>query len=129
VIGSLIVPAAILSSGESDFAQNLGGGVASCMWCLVFPLALALAVWMPGALLMVIVTGEFSAGFDFSRIARFIRANAGNYILAFVVWMIARFAAGFGVVLLCVGLFFTMFWAFTVAGYAFGQVYRLSSSR
>lgn len=129
LVGIFIVPAAILSSGDSDFARNLGGGVASCIWCMVFPLGLALAVWMPGALLMVIVSGEFSAGFDFSRIARFIRANAGNYILAFVVWMIARFAAGAGVILLCVGVFFTAFWAFTVAGYAFGQTYRLSSAR
>jgi hypothetical protein len=124
----MVIPAAILSNNDdSDFSRNLGGGVATCMWCLVFPISLAMAVWLPGALLMAIVTGQFSAAFDFRRIAAFIRANVGNYLLAFVVWLVARFGAGFGFLLLCVGIFFTLFWAFCVAAYAFAQTYRLST--
>ena len=84
---------------------------------------------MPAALLRVVVTGEFKAGFEIGAIWNFIRANAGNYILAFVAWMVARFAAGLGFILLCVGILFTIFWAMLVAGYAFGQVYRLSKVR
>ncbi len=84
---------------------------------------------LPAAMLMVVVTGQFSAGFEFSRISGFIRANIGNYLLAIVVWLVARFAAGFGILLLCIGLIFTGFWALTVAAYAFGQTYRLSSVR
>jgi uncharacterized protein DUF4013 len=129
IIGAVMIPAVILGGGDNETARNIGGLTASCIWCLIFPLSLALAVWMPGALLMVIVTGRFSAGFEFSHIADFIRANLGNYLLAFVVWLIARFAAGLGFLLLCVGLLFTMFWAFTVAAYAFGQVYRMSTVR
>jgi hypothetical protein len=129
VVGVLIVPVAILGAGDNETAQTLGGISAACVWCLVFPLSLALALWMPAALLMVIVTGEFSAAFDFKRIWQFIRANIGNYLLAFVVWLVARFAAGLGFLLLCVGLLFTMFWAFCVAAYAFGHVYRLSKVR
>ncbi len=129
IVGVLIVPTMILGAGDNEAARTIGGIAASVIWCLIFPLSLAFALWMPAALLMVIVTGQFSAAFDFSHIFGFIRANVGNYILAFVVWLVARFAASLGLLLLCVGVVFTVFWAFTVAAYAFGQTYRLSTVR
>ncbi|HEY6844441.1 MAG TPA: DUF4013 domain-containing protein [Thermoanaerobaculia bacterium] len=128
VAAFIFVPAVIMgSNADNETIQQLGGMGVACVWCLLFPISLALALWMPGAMLMVAVTGDFKAGFDFGRIFRFIRANVGNYILAFVVWMVARFAAGLGVLLLCVGIIFTIFWAFCVAAYAFAQTYRLST--
>ena len=124
-----IIPAIALGASGSDneTLRSLGGMTASCVWCLMFPLSLAVALWLPGALLAAVVTGEFSAAFEFKKIWTFIRANIGNYLLAFVVWLVARFAAGFGVLLLCVGVVFTIFWAICVAGFAFGQVYRMST--
>jgi hypothetical protein len=126
-----VIPAVILGAGGNDneTLRSLAGMSASCIWCLVSPLSLALGVWMPAALLMVVLTGDFKAGFDFSRISGFIRANAGNYILAFLVSLVAHFAAGFGFVLLCVGVFLTRFWADCVAAFAFAEVYRLSKTR
>jgi uncharacterized protein DUF4013 len=130
LIAILIIPVAIMSNvGDNDAVRTFGGMSVSCVWCLIFPLGLALALWLPAALLMVITSGQFSAAFDFTHIARFIRANIGNYILAFVVWLVARFAAGLGILLLCIGVIFTFFWAFAVAAYAFGQVYRLAQER
>jgi hypothetical protein len=131
IAGIAIVPMIIINAGADDneALRSFAGMSASCVWCVMFPISIALAVWMPAALLMVVVTGEFSAGFDFKRIWQFIRANVGNYILAFVVWLVARFAASFGFILLCVGVFFTAFWAFCVAAYAFGEVYRMSKVR
>ena len=41
--------------------------------------------------------------------------------------LVDEVAAGFGVILLCIGVVFTMFWAICVAGYAFAQVYRTST--
>jgi len=131
IAGIAIVPMIIINAGadNNEALRSFAGMSASCVWCVMFPISIALAVWMPAALLMVVVTGEFSAGFDFKRIWQFIRANVGNYILAFVVWLVARFAASFGFILLCVGVFFTAFWAFCVAAYAFGEVYRMSKVR
>lgn len=133
VVCVAVVPAVIIGMGanasDNEALRSMAGMSASCIWCLMFPLSLAMAVWMPGALLMVVVTGDFSAAFDFRRIMGFIRANIGNYILAFVVWLVARFASGLGFLLLCVGVIFTIFWAYTVAAYAFGLVYRLSKER
>ncbi len=130
LVGLLIIPVAIFSNvSHNETLSTLGGLSVSCMWCMIFPIGLALAIWLPAAMLMVVTTGEFSAAFEFSHIARFIRANAGNYILAFVVWLVARFAAGLGLFLLCIGVIFTGFWALVVAAYAFGQVYRLAKVR
>jgi uncharacterized protein DUF4013 len=124
-----VIPIAVLNAhgNESETLQQLGGITASCIWCLMFPISLAMALWLPAALLAVVVTGEVSAAFEFKKIWSYIRANLTNYLLAFVVWLVARFAAGFGVLLLCVGVVFTIFWAICVAGYAFAQVYRMST--
>ena len=129
VVCLAVIPAAILSANGSDneTLRQLGGMSASCVWCLMFPISVAMALWLPAALLAVVVTGEFSEAFQFKKIWNYIKANLGNYLLAFVVWLVARFAAGFGVVLLCIGIVFTMFWAICVAGYAFASVYRMSS--
>src|SRR2546430_12333081 len=51
-----IVPSIIIAqNADSDVVRNLGGGMAACVWCLVFPLGLALAVWLPAALLFTAV--------------------------------------------------------------------------
>ena len=115
-----------LSSNHS--AEELTGALASMtIMCIMFPLGLVLSVWLPGALLMTSVSGRFSAGFEIGRIWRFIMANLGSYLLAFLVWLIARFAAGvFGMILLCIGVIFTSFWSALVGSYAFAQVYRQS---
>ncbi len=129
LVGMMVFPSLMMEMTDSDALKTAGGLMTGGMWCVMFPLSLALGVWMPAALLHAVVAGRFSAGFEFARIAAFIRANVGNYILAYVVWLIARFVAPFGLALCCVGVVFTMFWSFVVAAYGFGQVYRLSLSR
>lgn len=125
----LIFPAIVMQVTDSDGLRGAGEVMATCVWCLVFPASLALAVWLPGALLMAVVERRFAAAFDFARIWNFIRGNAGNYILAIVVRLIAGFVAQFGLVLLCIGIVFTGFWAMIVGAYAFAQTYRLASTR
>src|SRR5258707_14055505 len=90
-----VIPAAGLSATGSDneTLRQLGGMSASCVWCLMFPISVAMALWLPAALLAVVVSGDFSAAFQFKNIWSYIRANIGNYLLAFVVWLVARFAA------------------------------------
>jgi len=126
---AVVFPAMFMQATDSEAFHDLGGMMVTCVWCLIFPISLALGIWMPGALLMVVVEQRFSAGFEFARIWNFIRANAGNYILAYVCWLIARFVVPFGFLLLCIGVVFTMFWSFVVGAYSFGQTYRLSRAR
>lgn len=127
--GAVVMPAIVAEGLDSEVLRNLSGAMTTLVSCLLVPLSLALAVWMPAALLMAVVTRQFSAAFDFARIWGFLRANAGNYILAYVVWLIARMVAPLGFMLLCIGVVFTMFWSFIVGAYAFAQAYRLSVTR
>ena len=121
-----IVPSIIAQNADNDAIRNIGGGMAACVWCLVFPLGLALAIWLPAALLFTAVEQRFGAAFEFGQIAAFIKANVGNYLLAFVVWLVVRMVVPFGFILLCVGVLFTSFWSLVVATYAFAQTWRLA---
>ena len=69
------------------------------------------------------------AAFEFRRIFNYIKTNFANYLLAFVVYLVARFAVPFGAILLCIGVVFTAFWSLLVAAYAFGYAYRLSPTK
>ena len=125
----LIVPAAIAGESESELLANLGGCLIGGVWCLIVPLSFAMTLFLPAALTLAIVENRLGVGFEFRRIWNFIRANIANYLLAIVVYLVARFAAGFGIALLCIGVIFTEFWALMVTAYAMAQVYRLSVTR
>lgn len=127
ISGFFVMPMIVSEHLDDQVLRGIATGVGMMFWCLMMPLSLALSVWLPGALLMAIVDGNFGAAFEFSRIATFIRANAANYLLAVIIYFVARFAAGAGVALCCIGIVFTMFWSMLVAAHAFGQTYRLSS--
>jgi hypothetical protein len=121
----VMIPAGILSDVDNGGMQALGSGLAGCFGCLFFPVWLAIWIFMPASLLFVIVEQRFNAAFEFGRLWAFVRANIGNYLLAVVIYLIARFLGGFGVALLCIGVIFTGFWSFLITAQAFAQVYRL----
>ncbi len=125
---AVFIPAAILGSSDHRLLEQLGGGMFAVFWCLMFPLGLALSFWIPGALLMCVAEQRFGAAFEFARIWNFIRGNIGNYLLAYIIYLVARFAAPLGLILFCVGVIFTVFWSMLVGTYAFAQTYRLSRS-
>ena len=128
LIAAVMFVPAIIAAGasESEIAKNLSGGMMGCAWCLIFPLSLAISFFLPGAMTLAVVERRFTAAFEFSRLWRYIRGNFANYLLAFVVYLVARFAAPIGFVLFCIGVVFTAFWAMVVATYAFATAYRLS---
>jgi len=130
VAAIIVVPLAVAgSASDNETIRSMAGMSVTCAWCLIFPIGLCMSLWMPAAFLMVIVKGDFKAGFEFRHIFTFIRANVGNYLLSFLVAIVAGFASQLGIILLCIGVIFTAFWARTVAIYAFAQTYRLASVR
>lgn len=122
-----MIPAGILGAVEDEGLQALGSGVAGCLSCLLVPISIGMMFFVPASLLFAVVEQRFGAAFEFGRIWTFIRANVGNYLLAVVVYLIARFLGGFGVALLCIGVIFTGFWSFLITAHAFAQTYRLST--
>ena len=124
---AVAIPMGMLSNFTRDQdMSNIAGGLVGCVWCLFAPIVLIVSLWVPAALLRVIATQDFGAGFQFGAIWRFLKGNAGNYLLAVVVHLVAGFLAQFGVILLCVGVIFTAFWSFCVSMYAFAESWRLA---
>lgn len=121
----LMIPAMVVENLDNDILRNVGGAFAGCMWCLMVPVVLTVSLFLPAALMRTIVERRFSAAFEIGSIWQFVRANIGNYLLAFVVTLVARFLGGFGVFLLCIGMIFTGFWALVAGTYAYAQVWRL----
>jgi hypothetical protein len=124
-----MVPSIAMSVTDNETMRDMAGMIGGCVWCLIVPFAFALGIWMPAALIFTVVERRFSAAFEFGRIWNFIKGNAGNYVLAYVVRLVAGFIAQFGILLLCIGVVFTGFWAAVVGAYAFAQAYRLSLQR
>ena len=133
IVGAVMVPAGIFSAisdhHHNDLAELASGTILSFVSCLIVPLSLAMSFWIPAALVYVVVEDRLGAAFEFARIYNYIKNNFVNYLLAFVVYLVARFAVGFGVLLLCCGVFITAFWSLIIATYAFAQAYRMSPTK
>jgi hypothetical protein len=125
----LMFPFSVLTNIDNPATEILGGGGLVLLSLVLMPVGLAVAVWVPAALLHAAVRRDFRAAFEFRVIGAFLKNNALNYVLAYLDWLVARMAAPLGFALCCVGVFLTSFWSMTVAAHAFGQVYRLSGKR
>jgi hypothetical protein len=133
IICAFLIPAGIFSAISenrgNDIAQLFAGTLATAIWCLAFPIGLAMSFWIPGALLFAMIEDRIGAAFEFARIFNFIRNNFVNYLLAFLVTYLVRFIVPFGAILFCIGIVFTAFWSMVVTTYAFAQAYRLSPTK
>jgi hypothetical protein len=123
----IMVPAGVLGSIDNEGAAAISGLMSAALACLIVPISLAITFFLPAMLLFATVEQRFGAAFEFGRIWPFIRQNIGNYVLAIVVYLIARFIGGFGIMLLCIGVVFTGFWSFLITAHGFAQVYRLAT--
>jgi hypothetical protein len=119
-----IFPSIALDTIDNEAVQAIGGVTMGCLSCLLVPLWLAVFLFLPGSLLFAMVEQRFGAAFEFGRIWRFIRANVGNYLLAILILVIARFIGEAGIGVLCIGVIFTGFWSLLISAHGFAQVYR-----
>jgi hypothetical protein len=123
----MMFPAIIADAIDNEGVRTMGGLMTGCMTCLFVPITFAVIFFMPASMLFVAVERRFGAAFEFGRIWPFIKQNVGNYVLAIVVYLIARMLGGVGIFLLCIGVIFTGFWSFLITAHAFAQVYRLAT--
>src|SRR5665648_965546 len=79
-----------------------GGSILQTLWGLV------VFIVLPAALVRFAVSDNFGAFFDFDAIFAFIQTNSSNYILAVIVAFVTGFLAMFGLILLIVGVVFTI---------------------
>jgi len=114
------------SREAGDALATLGGLGAAGIYLLFLVLAMALHVYLPAVLVHVVMRDDYKAAFDWSAHIAFIRANGLNYLLSLLFYLVASFAAQFGVLLCCVGVFPVAFWAYLVLAGSLGETVRLN---
>lgn len=115
------------ATSDSSAAQGMGGMlglIVSCVSCLVAILSLAISLFIYAPLTNFALNNQISTFWDFQGNWRFIQSNIGNYLIAFLLALVANFIAGFGIIACFIGLFFTTFWGYLVTAHLFGQVAR-----
>jgi hypothetical protein len=117
---------AVLGLVGDENVAAAGGLVFGCSAAIIAVLGIVVSLILPAALLMYAATGSISAAFNFREIFEFIVDNVVNYVLAFIIHLVANFLSQFGIFLLCIGLFFAVFWANLVSAYAFADAYRIA---
>lgn len=114
---------------HQDVAQAAGAlsGLAMfAVYGLLLLFALALAVYLPAALVRVAMLGSIAEGFAWRQNLEFIRANLANYALSLVVGIVGGLMAQVGALLCCVGAFPAAFWGHVAVAAALGQTVRLN---
>jgi hypothetical protein len=109
-----------------DVVGAAGGLGLLALYALLLVVGLALAVYLPAALVRTVWRESFAEGFNFRANLRFITANAANYALSIVAYFVAAFVAQFGILLCFVGVFPAAFCAYLVAAHALGQTVGLN---
>jgi hypothetical protein len=103
------------------------GLVGVVLYGLTMLLMLAVTVYVPAALARFAATNDLKAAFQVRDNIAWIRANLGNYAMALLLYLIGSFAAQFGILLCCVGIFPVSFWSMCLLGWGLGEVLRLES--
>lgn len=128
VVGVLGCALALVAGGLSAGAREVAGGIAAIgivgLYGLLLLLGLILLIYLPAAFTRLAVSGRFAAGFEFGDNLDLIKRNLPNYCLAILVYIVAHFAAQFGVILCCVGILPASFWATCSFAWALGEVAR-----
>ncbi len=118
--------------GASQADSDIQGGLAAvvmCLYCVLFLLFILGFGLFPAGLIRYAQYGTLGSAFQFGEIFSFIKQNIGDYIIAVLLSFVAiNFISGFGVILLCVGVFLTQFWSFLVTANLLGQLARKASS-
>jgi hypothetical protein len=123
--GLLLWLAGLIYSVPSLLLSRLGiaGSLLSTLWSIV------VYVWLPAAIIRFAMTNNFGAFFEFAQIKDFIQKNLNNYVVVILLALAASFVASFGVILLIIGVIFTIFWASLVASHLSGQLWRTSTGQ
>ena len=127
---ALLLPVFLASgaNGPHDALGALGVLGIVAFYASTMLVSLVLALYLPAGLTRATLRGSVAEAFAWRENLGFIKANLANYALALVSYLLAAFAAQFGFLLCCVGVFPAAFWSYLVLACALGQTARLSST-
>ncbi len=75
------------------------------------------------------VTNNFSSVFNFEKMFNFIGNQVVNLIVAIILAIVIGIIGSFGIILLVIGIIFTIFWSYIGSHYFFAEVYRVWSGK
>lgn len=114
------------ATGNGRNAEDLASAYAItsiCLTCLIGLWGLFLGVISPGLTVRFAETGSFGATLSIGGWLGVMRANLGAYLIVLILsWLVFSFLAPLGLIACLVGVIFTQFWAYLVAGHWYGQL-------
>ena len=120
------LPVSLLGFALGGLAES--GGSAALANCLTLPLGLVVAFVSPAVAARVAVTGSFGEGLQVGQIFALVRRNPADYLIVAVMSFVASLVAVFGLLLFCVGVLATLFYAYLVIFHLYGQAYWRSTA-
>lgn len=100
------------------------GGASALFGCLGFLYALVLWFISPAVMLRLAMTRDISAALQVPEIISFIQRNIGNYVLVFLLYIVAGIIGSIGFLALCIGVIFTTFYSYLIDAYLLGLLQR-----
>ncbi|HEX5692874.1 MAG TPA: DUF4013 domain-containing protein, partial [Roseiflexaceae bacterium] len=105
----------------SDASGAAFGLLGVCLFPLILLLALVLFVLIFAAIARYAATNTLSEAFKFGEIIAGVRRNLSPWLMLLLVYILAQFVGGLGIIACGIGVFFTAFYAQCVLGHALGQ--------
>lgn len=128
ILAALFVGGSIAATGFG-VPDEVAGCSAGLFLLIAIPIFIVVSLIAPAALTRAIAEQRIKAALELGAVFRFISKNIGNYLIAIAIYLLASFVAQFGIVLFCVGIVLTSFWALMVSCYALADVYRVAQVR
>lgn len=116
-------------NGDANAATGILGLFGACIICLAVLVGIATALFSYAPFTNYALTNQMSTFWDFRGNWQFIKNNTGNYVMAFLLTIVAGIIGAVAGSITC-GLLttFTSFWAYLVAAHLFGQVARANAT-
>lgn len=119
----------VVAGQNEDVANALGSFGGLCMNCVSWLYSLALMIVFPAVTARYAAAWELGAAFRFGEIFNLVKDNIGTYLLVLVISLLAGIVGSLGLVACGIGVLFTTFYGMLVNAHAYGQAYRIASTK
>ena len=112
-----------LEGASADAVGGTMGIVSTCLSCLMGLWGLVIGVLSPAIMIRFAETGQFNSAFQFGEVVNVAKANVGSYLIVLILLWVAIYIIGpLGLIACLVGMIFTIFYAYLIAGNLLGQL-------
>ncbi len=128
IIYLFMVLTSSLSGSRNSGASLVGSSLSLVGCCLLIPAGLFAAITIPAAVGRLAGMGSIGSALNPSGLLSTIRANFGVYAVIVGMTIVTAIIANLGFIALCIGVYFTTFFAYLVNHHLYGQAYRNTQS-